>query len=511
MTESEKEELATSLKEQSQSTFDIIANAEKNGYLSPISPEAWRDYAERQQQNLEQILAQRTAERNNYYLHQRERLGKEFSSPKPDAYFAVGNWDKWMNKVYVIRTSADNPTLSAKEKQENKLELAEITKRAAHLNSSQIGEPTDWKLKQEDIVHQSSGTYIPLFYSPQNGKICINDKVLSHRQDDDYRPVAEAAKGNPAALNCLIYHELNHKHNYDHDGLGQLSWTPTNAAKGDILTEKLSLCTEYLHMVEEYNTYKAEGKKTIEYNGEQHSIDSLLEVYPGLKEAVDKHGTDLNNPETKKAIVQAAMTYWQQDREKAYTRPTGQTRTLINEGYHNFENCSFSKQLELLQQEEDTYNKVATAMMSDINIGNQQISLTDCRDIIDTFSTEDAQKMIKEECITLPSLQEYQEINTYLESIGKTSDEEKMKHISQTIKTASSSLDSYDRDLENIILSYNPIIRNENAVIEKNGNTVIAIDGDKKYDITEFALKNSQQQENTIETPRLKFLSQNTH
>lgn len=117
-------------------------------------------------------------------------------------------------------------------------------------------------------------------------------------------------------------------------------------------------------------------------------------------------------------------------------------------------------------------------------------SQTDCRDIIDTYTTENAKKFIADydQGRTPASYQEYQEINQYLESIGKKNDEEKMAHISQTLSTASHSLDSYDKNLENIMLKYSPLITSGKYTIEKSDNKIIASDSYGKYDITEYAV-----------------------
>lgn len=538
MTETNKKEIAQALKTQFQNTFntkdngngdgdDIIADAEKNGYLPKVelSDEMRKDieknkmshkyekYLENNQINYERYLADKKEQQKELYLRHRECLGKELADPNHD--FNFGNWSFLIKTTYIPHIKAANQTLSPEEKNENKQELIELTKKYAYLNTSQIKEPVDWLLKDEQIVHQSGNSLstgairTPMAFSPTSRLIYINDSYFSNENNNTdsssgYKMYDEARKGNPAAYNCLIYHELNHKHNWEHDGLGQLTFTPINAAKGDILTEKISLCTEYLHMVQEYNNYKKQGIKTIEYNNQQHHIDSLLEICPGLKEAITQHGSDLNDPKTKKAIVQAAMTYWDKERGKVYTKDGGQTEQTTFDGYMYFITHPFSKQLQCLQQEEETYNKVSTAMLSDINIGDCQISLTDCKDIIDTFTNEDAKKMMMQKLPSkaspipepMPTLQEYQEINTYLESIGKTTDAEKMQHIVQTLETASPFLDSYDKKLEDIMLSHNPTIYSGFTRIEKKENAILAIEdeGSKretKYDLTEYTHQSS--------------------
>ena len=501
-----RKELAKALKNDSKATFDAIADAEKKGYLPEIKLfHLDHKLIENRLATLEERIQFRTAERNKEYLHCRQIWGERYAHQDGET-FSFGNWNKDICDNYALRASCTDKTLSPEEQLANKQKLTKMMEKTAYLQTSQIREPTDWQLKSSEIVHtnkynETNGT--PLAFIDSKQAIYINDGVLKNSQNCTYKPVAEAASGNPAALQCLVIHELNHKHNWEHDGLGQLSYTPTNAAKGDILTEKISLCTEYLHMTEEYATRKANGDKTIKYDdGTEKPLDTLLDIYPGLKDTVQKYGTDINNSETKKEIVKVAMNYWEEDRGKIYTK---QTDRMIQLGQNAFNKCSFSKQMEVLKDEEQTYQKVSTAMLSDINIGSRQIDLKDCRNLIDTVSSEDIKQRISEknasdtffnQLIYTPTYQEYQAINNYLESIGKKTDAEKMDHIAKTVQQGVFSFNSHDKALEDIMKSHNKQIIFSATEIEKDNDCVIAIFGyeKNKFDITEYVTKS---QENT--------------
>lgn len=526
MTENEKKETATEMSAQARKAQQIIADAEKNGYLPKINVDDYDKWLiEERQITLEKRIAEKKEIRDKQYLEDREKLGKRYPEPLD---FNFGNWNKKNCDNYAIRVACTDSTLPREEQLENKKKLAQMTEEMAYLNASQIRKPDDWKINSENMVIEtekevraynqelikkqmmarSGQTYeipsslkkpntnfdTPLVVSGQKGEIFVNKEIIQGMKDTGYKMLDEAAEGNPAAMNCLIYHELNHKHNYDFDGLGQLSYTPVNAIKGDVLTEKISLCTEYMHMVKEYNDRKANGDTTIKYdNGTEKPLNHLFEACPGLSEAVQKYGTDIDNPKTKREIIAAAMNYWEQDRGHAYT---GQTKRMMMTGNYAFNQLSFSQQLDKLKNEEDTYKKVSEAMLSGINIGDKQIDLTDCKDLVDTYTTDKAKEMIEahnkkdefyDEHISLPTYQEYQEINQHLEAIGKKTDAEKMEHIAKTVQTASTSTKSYDKSLEDIMLKHNPQITSGFLDIERTDKTVVATFGGKKYDITEYA------------------------
>ena len=530
MTDNERNDVSAVMKEQADKAHQIIADAEKNGYLPEISINEYDKWViEERQITLEKRIAEKNEERNKEYLKSRAIWGERYANPDKEE-FTFGNWSKELTDAYTIRSNVTDTTLPYADQLENKKKLAELTEKTVHLNGSQIRTPTNWQLKNEDIIYESKQTVdkynqfmiqegikqrsdpnykvksypkddipntsysTPLTFTDKEAKIFVNKEIIATMKETSYKPMEEAAQGNEVALNCLIYHELNHMHNNAYDGLGQLSYTTTNAIKGDVLTEKLSLCTEYLTMAKEYNERKAKGEMTIKYNdGSEKPLDGLLDIYPGFKETVEKYGSDINNPETKRALVKAAMKYWDDDRGSCYT---SQNKQWMMVGNNVFNGCSFSKQMELLKNEEDTYKKVSTAMLSDINIGNQQVTLTDCKDLIDTYTTENAHQLINkhnekdtinEAPIFVPTYQEYQEINQYLESIGKKTDAEKMAHIAKTVQTASFSVTYYDKKLENIMLSHNPKITSEALTIERTEDKVVASIYDNKYDITEFA------------------------
>lgn len=526
-----RKKLAQSLKKQSLTTYEILTTAKEKGLLPEIKLTGFDKWLiEDGQQTLEQRIAALEKERNDDYLESQKIWGSRYQEANKDK-FTFGNWNKINCDNYAIRAACSDKSLSYEEQLANKKKFAEMTGKKAYLNASQIRNPTNWKLNDSDVVYETremvvqynqacteaalaarggqkkdishvkqpvTSFHCPLLYNPTDGKIYVNREIM---KPGGYKPLSEASLGNRAALNCLIYHELNHRHNYEHDGLGQLSYTPINAIKGDVLTEKLSLCTEYFHMVKEYNDSKARGDATIKYDdGTEKPLDSLLDIYPGLQNVVQKYGTNLDNPQTKKAIVTAAMNYWETERKESYQNSGGQTERIMMDGHETFNLCSFSKQMELLKNEEETYRNVSTAMMSAINIGDQQIDLNDCKDLIDTFTTKDAKKMIADhnekdtfydQRISMPSYQEYQEINAYLESIGKKTDEEKMEHIAKTVRTASFSFESYDRQLESIILLHNSQITSGATGIERTSDAIIAICGDHKFDITEYAVHNA--------------------
>ncbi len=535
MNAAERQDTTETMKAQADRAAEIIADAEKNGYLPEIELSNMdKAIIEQKQQTLEQRIAEKTAKRNQEYLKARDIWGERYANPAKEG-FSFGNWSKGLTDTYTIRSAAADTTLPHADQLENKKKLAELTEKTAYLNTSQVRTPTNWQLKNEDIIYESkqavekynqfmiqeglkqradpeykvkipsdlkipkTGYTTPLAYSDKESKIFVNKEIIATNKDSSYKPLAEAAQGNEVALKCLIYHELNHMHNNAYDGLGQLSYTPTNAIKGDVLTEKLSLCTEYLTMAKEYNERKQKGEPTIKYDdGSEKPLDSLLDIYPGLKETVKKHGSNINDPKTKRALVSAAMKYWDEDRGSCYTT---QNEQMMLVGNNVFNNCSFSKQMEVLKNEEQTYKKVSEACLKNINVGNRQIDLTDCKDLIDTYTTENAHQLIaahnkedttNEAPVFVPSYQEYQEINQYLESIGKKTEAEKMAHIAQTVQTASSSIESYDKKLEEIMLKHNPQITSGALNIERTDDKIVATIFDNKYDLTEYAAPKSE-------------------
>ncbi len=199
---------------------------------------------------------------------------------------------------------------------------------------------------------------------------------------------------------------------------------------------------------------------------QEKPLESVLEMFPGLKEAIPETGFDPNNPEQVRAIVQASSDYWKAERLEGYKE---QSLDMAQSATTYFDSHTWSEQMELLKTQDETYARVSERMLQNIYIGqNVSIDLSSCRDLLDTMNNEEANQLItqynqnnknNDEYITNPSLEEMQQIDAYLTSKGLTTDVEKMNYMSDFVIDAVTRTNNIkDPTLSAIIFTHNPHI-----------------------------------------------------
>ncbi len=198
---------------------------------------------------------------------------------------------------------------------------------------------------------------------------------------------------------------------------------------------------------------------------EEQPIEEILEAFPGLKETVDEHGFDVNNPESVRHVVEASSGYWHDVRMEPYNQ---QAAGAANSGRCVFYSQSWSEQMNILENKDEVYQEVSERMMKDVYIGhNTTVDLTHCRDLLDTMSDEDAISLFGGDV----SLAEMKEIDAYLTGKGLTTDEQKMRYMAEFLdNTAYRRGDNRDEELTKIMMSYCPEIKYQDGMTLRYDN-----------------------------------------
>lgn len=277
-----------------------------------------------------------------------------------------------------------------------------------------------------------------------------------------------------------INHEHVHKDHWINDGQGQLQLTPANAAKADRLTETIAEAASWLQYAQMYQDAKKQGIQTVEINGEQKPLSYILEGKPGLKEAVEglNGDFDINNPTHKRAIVKASSQYWHKERKSTYDKQAHDTATRTPDV---FTVQSYDKQRDILKNEEKTYDEVSERMLKDVPVlfGHIRVDLTDCRDLLDTMSTEEAKELTAD--IPHITREEMEEIDAHLTAKGLTTETEKMEYMKNFLANSYvRSGECEDPELRNIMLKHNPNITYADGIQVKQEKDGLAdVDGIK--------------------------------
>lgn len=227
--------------------------------------------------------------------------------------------------------------------------------------------------------------------------------LQSHEAEpDDFVYIKEYANQNPLAENSIAYHEALHKRHANHNGMYNVRRSPANTLRTDRLTETTAHAVQYLSTANTYTLLKNQGIKTFEYTSNKDGkektftmpLDDVLDMYPGLREAMDGKDFSPDDPEMVRKIVTASAKEWKNNHEKNYyiqhlTTLATQTGLLSD--------ASFSLRLHKArnqQTREQDFAKLSREMLQDVYIGNSTtVNLTGCEDLLNTMSAKEADKL----------------------------------------------------------------------------------------------------------------------
>ncbi len=314
--------------------------------------------------------------------------------------------------------------------------------------------------------------------------------ITEHSQQSLTPETAENKVNNVLRQLSVLYHEnLHRKHNI-YDGMGLLGDTPTNAIKEDRLTETTAKATEYLAIAQLYTTLKEQGVKNLSIDGEIKPLESMLDLCPNLRETIEKNGFNVNDPQSVRNVVKAASDYWHDEIKPLYEN---QHANAANNNIN--ESVSFATQLRTAREDPDKrYEETAQRMLSDVYIGsNTAVDLNHCRDLLDTMSTEEAQKIMDNHNITppqRPSEETLMAVDRYLEQKGAHTDEEKQAMLEEAFIKIIDRAPDADQELKKIMLREGGSIRYSDGLVEThipNSNLVtLGKDDGKTFVVNSF-------------------------
>lgn len=259
-------------------------------------------------------------------------------------------------------------------------------------------------------------------------------------------------------------------------------------------------------------------------------VEDILSIHSeNLKEHVLKYGFDANDSESVRGVVKVAADYWNHDRKESYLK---QLLDSAESGFRYFSLQPWSKQLEILKNEDKIYQKISSRMLKDVYIGqNTTVDLSGCRDLLDTMSAEEARRQIgirndsipRDKCeseendigrISVISYEEMKAVDEYLTSKGLKTDEEKSEYMAcylegMALRTGKNA----DAGLTKILMSYNPnIIYPDGVAVEYKADGMITASSNGDYfDVTSlqtlaqynpFAGKEGEKTNEPVSTPQ---------
>ena len=223
-------------------------------------------------------------------------------------------------------------------------------------------------------------------------------------QEVDFAYNKEYANQNPIAENSIAYHEALHKRHTNHNGMSDTSRAPANTLRTDRLTETTAHAVQYLSTANTYTFLKNQGIETFEYTSNKDGkektftmpLNDVLDMYPGLREAMDGKDFSPDDPEMVRKIVATSAKNWNNHYKDTYYEQHSQNLGLQ---LNCQKDASFSFRLRNTRNQEtrkQDFAKLSREMLKDIYIGNNTtVNLTDCEDLLNTMSAEEADKIVR--------------------------------------------------------------------------------------------------------------------
>jgi len=403
-----------------------------------------------------------------------------------------------------------------------KVELKNVRRKEYETFEAKKNELTDASAGGKNDTEDNKGVSGVASYSPVRGVITMNELTEEAREklraelkqqvaEDDWHALWLLKQedtlyklNDTMAQLSTLYHENNHKNDFDNSGGMNLCYTPKNAAKVDRLTETKSCAVEYLAMAHQYTELKKKGVETVEINGEKKPIEYMLDMKEGLREVIDKHGFDANNPESVRRVVEASSKYWHEERIEGYNK---QAAYEMNLGLSYLNSKPMSEQLKLLKDEDKKYQQASETMLKNTYIGqNTVVDLSHCRDLLDTMTDADVQKIGNGAYVV--SYKELKSVNDYLDKKGLKKDSDKMGYLAKHMKDLGYRKEDKDPELTQLLLEQgNTILCADGLEYSRaaDGSVICHKDG-KEYAITQSPEQKTPEKEFTISA----FQQQNT-
>ena len=374
-------------------------------------------------------------------LDEATRINKQLSEPVTED-----------NRINTVGGTAIGPFLAQtnpykKEKKEKTNPQPTIIQPVRKINTVE-----DLKQYKELADQNGNNIRMPDYqFSPE-----LENAIKNIRNDS----AVEYFKGNPAAKLSVYFHELTH-YNRQHKGINNI---PNGNAETNLtlnyVDEKSAHAAETLALVNIYNQCKKTGAEYFEYKDIKIKTDELLDIYPNLRECVEKNGSDLTNKDTITAISKVAAENWENHSLPSYK--SGEFQEFSIE-----ENRSVVEQIQAVKDGKSAMSE----QLKDIDIGyGMHIDLPEeCKSFIYPDKKEIQNFICENEDGRHPSNDGLLAIDEYLEKRGLKSNKAKDEYIRTQYEKIVNRAPDADTTLKDLMLNAELSPNNDKRVYYTDG------------------------------------------
>lgn len=349
-----------------------------------------------------------------------------------------------------------------------------------------INTPEDMD-KYSDLAHQNGDNIVMPNYQ-------LSEDLANKIKDIHNKHTVEYLNGNPAAQLSVYFHELAH-YNREHK---QIQNIPNGNAETNLALnytdEKSAYVAQNIALVNIYNHCKERNIEYFVYKDTKIKTDELLDMYPNLRECVEKNGTDLTSKKSLTAIAKTASEVWDKDALPAYANSE-----FLEYIYES--NRSIVEQIQAVKDGQ----KAMSEQLKDIDIGyGMKIDLPDeCKSFIYPDKQFIQNFILENEDGGHPSNDGLLAIDAYLEKQGLKTNEEKDEYIRNQYSKIVNREPDADTTLKDLLLNAELNPNNDRRIyytdglLQKNINGVAMVsenNGNDNYPIQNIESKDLVQE-----------------
>lgn len=394
-------------------------------------------------------------------LSDAERLNKQLSEPVTED-----------NRIIPVDGTAIGPFLAQTNPYQEEQTNQTPKKPTVIREQRQINTPEDLQ-KYRDLAHQNGDNIIMPDYN-------LSPELADKLKDVHNNYAAEYLNGNTAAKLAVYFHELSH-YNRENKGIDNM---PKGNAETNLtlnyVDEKSAHVAENLALVNIYDQCKKTGAEYFEYKDTKIKTDELLDMYPNLRECVEKNGSDLTKKDTLIAISKVAAESWDEHSLPSYK--SGEFQEFTSEN-----NSSIVEQIQAVKDGK----KAMSEQLKDIDIGyGMKIDLPDeCKSFIYPDKKKLQEFICENEDGRHPSNDGLLAIDAYLEKRGLKTNKAKDEYIRTQYEKIVNRTPDADNTLKDLMLNAELNPNNDKRIYytdalikkEQNGITVVSNDNDKTF------------------------------
>lgn len=281
-------------------------------------------------------------------------------------------------------------------------------------------------LPYEDVaITRADGTkaYALAKVDMHDGSITMSQQNKNAIKSTSSPESSKYLSGDVTTQQAIFFHEVNHSKDQIYLHTNAKYHTPVNAARFSNLSENVSYSVSYLSSAYMYQNLKNNNCETVQINGQDVPVESILDTYPNLRQTYEKYGLDINNPQSIRRYVELGIKY-KNDEKEAYDK----------QAYSNFVNARelakekpYDARIAEAKTEDKDFEEISHLMTSKVYIGqNTCVDLSSCYDILNDMSKQDVCNLVERQSNgsdhVVPS-QNIVAIDNYLTSLNIDNDE----------------------------------------------------------------------------------------